>query len=79
VPSPTPTTSLSISKDERDATLEKLQTYIADSTAPPAIRKDFWDEFALWHPFLFLFVDSLQFLNKMLIAPRKIFCTREEK
>jgi len=33
------------------------------------------DEFALWHPALFLFVDLFQFLKKAIVCPGKVSCS----
>ena len=39
----------------------------------------YWDEFALRHPVLFLFVDAFQFLKKLLTAPSEISRSAERE
>jgi hypothetical protein len=64
----------------RRKTLDTITFYARSrhgSLVPPCM--DAFDEFAFWHPVLFLPVDAFQLLKKMLTAPRKVFRTREEK
>ena len=63
------------SKDERKKVRQRLRQLarMARVTESPRIMRRS-DEFALYHPFLFLFFDAFQLLKISLTAPCKVVC-----
>ena len=61
--------------EHKDILTELQRLSQEDNKANLAVAMSADDEFAMWHPWLFLGWESLQFLKKFLTTPRKVVRT----